>query len=279
MAIKDLAVCYNGSSNAKTALGFAVQMAKKYDAALTGFYVGTPVSFEGEVMRWVSKDVMASLEQAQDQIGQSMAESFQAEIEAAGFTGPTDWLAASGQPNGLIARAARYFDLMLIGQFSEADQDKRHVRAEDLVTRAGPPMVIVPAGYAVRPFQEYAVVAWDGSRVAARALSDAMQILETKKRLDLVTVGAKGGAAKTGEGPAGLDILRHLERHGIEARGVALTASRDGVGPTLLDYCRQEQPDVLVMGAYGHARLREDIFGGVTRHVLRNTPVPLLMAH
>jgi nucleotide-binding universal stress UspA family protein len=279
MAIKDLAVCYNGSSNAKTALGFAVQMARKYDAALTGFYVGTPVSFEGEVMRWVSEEVMASLARAQDQIGQSMAESFHQEVQAAGFTGPLEWLAASGQANALIARAARYFDLLLIGQFSEAEQDKRHVRAEDLVTRAGPPLVIVPAGYPVRPFQEYAVVAWDGSRVAARALSDAMQILETKKRLDLVTVGAKGGAAPTGEGPAGLDILRHLERHGIDARRVALSASRDGVGATLTDYCAKERPDVLVMGAYGHARLREDIFGGVTRHVLRHTPVPLLMAH
>lgn len=279
MAIKDLAVCYNGSSNAKTALGFAVQMAKKYDAALTGFYVGTPVRFEGEVMRWISKDVMATLERAEDQIGQSMAESFQKEAAAAGFDGPLEWRAATGQPNQLIARAARYFDLMLIGQFSEADQDRRHVRAEDLVTRAGPPLVIVPAGYAVRPFQEYAVVAWDGSRVAARALSDAMQILQTKKRLDLVTVGAKGGGTKTGMGPAGLDILTHLERHGIDARRVALKASRDGVGPTLIEYCREHQPDVLVMGAYGHARLREDIFGGVTRHVLRQAPVPLLMAH
>ncbi|MDJ0949338.1 MAG: universal stress protein [Alphaproteobacteria bacterium] len=279
MAIKDLAVSYNGSSNAKAALQFAIQMAKKYNATLTGLFVATPVRFEGHVKRWISDDVMESLESAQGEIGKSMEESFREGISAGGFEGPVDWIAGTGQPNELLARFARYFDILLMGQLSEAGQDKRHIRAEDLVTRAGGPMIIVPSGYHVRPFREYAVVAWDGSRVAARALTDAMHILETKKRLDVVTVTASDEDKQKGDGTAGLDIIRHLERHGIDARRVSLVATREGVGQTMLDYCKDNDPDVLVMGAYGHARLREDLFGGVTRHVLQHTEVPLLMGH
>ena len=117
-----------------------------------------------------------------------------------------------------------------------------------------------------------------------------MQILETKQRLDVVTVAGKGkgggkgkaGAKEAGKEAApggGLDILTHLKRHGIAAQRVALTASREGVGATILDYCREQDADVLVMGAYGHARLREELFGGVTRHVLQHMTVPVLMSH
>jgi nucleotide-binding universal stress UspA family protein len=73
--------------------------------------------------------------------------------------------------------------------------------------------------------------------------------------------------------------MTHLKRHGIAAQRVALSASREGVGATILDYCKAQDADVLVMGAYGHARLREELFGGVTRHVLQNMTVPVLMSH
>ena len=113
-------------------------------------------------------------------------------------------------------------------------------------------MITVPHGYEVRPFEEYAVVAWDGSRPAARALSDAMQILETKKRLDVVTVGARDKGRADAAAPVP-NIVEHLQRHGIDARRITLSASREGVGQTILDYCAEQNPDVLVMGAYSHA--------------------------
>jgi nucleotide-binding universal stress UspA family protein len=182
----------------------------------------------------------------------------------------------------VLARLARHFDLLLIGQLSEPGDSRQQIRAEELVTLSGKPLIIVPSGYQVRPFTEHAVIAWDRSRPAARALSDAMQILETKQRLDVVTVAGKDKEARKegGKGKAGgLDILTHLKRHGIAAQRVALSASREGVGATILDYCKDQDADVLVMGAYGHARLREELFGGVTRHVLQHMTVPVLMSH
>ena len=276
MAIKDLAVAYNGSQNADIAVDLAVQMCRKYGAWLTGVYVSRPVEFEGRVERWITPDVMEMLRRAQTETAGGIEASFRERAQANGFNGPVEWVALGGQPNGALARQARYHDILLLGQFSDPGDAGRPVRAEDLVFRAGKPLVIVPNNYNVRPFSEYAVVAWDGSRPSARALSDAMQILETKARIDLVCVTASDDDGGPRSAP---HIIRHLERHGVDARQIVLRATREGVGGTLLGYCEENAPDILVMGAYNHAKLREDLFGGVTRHVLQNLNVPILMSH
>ena len=279
MAIKDLAVAYNDSSNSKAALSFAIQMCKKYDAALTGLHVRLPLSLEPQVRRWMPKGVLESLHKAGDDSLRGIEAGFRETLAASDFTGPVSWVVEEGQTNDHLARLSRYHDLLVIGQFSEADdQNRLRVRAEDLVNRSGRPLIVVPNGYRVRPFEETAAVAWDGSRPAARALADAMQILETKQRLDVVRVTAPGHDETQNPAP-GRDILRHLARHGIDARRIRLSATKDRIGAAILQHCGESQPDVLVMGAYGHARLREDLFGGVTRHILQNMNVPVLMAH
>ena len=231
MAIKDLAVAYNGSPNADAALDLAVQMCRKYEAALTGIFVSRPVEFEGRVERWITADVMETLRRAQRDTAAGVEGSFRVHLDANGFNGVVEWLAVEGQPNAALARQARYHDILLLGQFSDPSDAGRPVRAEDLVLRAGKPLLIVPNNYTVRPFSEYAVVAWDGSRPSARALSDAMQILETKTRIDVVCV--TGSEEERGPRSAP-QIIRHLERHGVDARQIVLKASREGVGATVL---------------------------------------------
>jgi nucleotide-binding universal stress UspA family protein len=276
MAIKDLAVAYNGSGNADTAIDLALQMCRKYGASLTGVYAVNPVRFEGNVAQWISDDVMKTLRNAEAAVTSSIEEKFRARIGTAALNGTAEFVAQEGPANVVLARQARYHDILLMGQFSVPGDAARHIRAEDLVLRTGRPLVVVPHGYEVRPFQEYAVVGWDGSRQAARALSDAMQILETKMRLDIVTVRGSGDARPPAKSSA---IVRHLQRHGVEARDVSLTATREGIGQTILNYCTENGPDVLVMGAYGHTKLREDLFGGVTRRVMEMMSVPVLMSH
>lgn len=275
MAIKDLAVAYNASANADAAVQLAVQMCRKYDAALTAIYAFNPVRFEGNVERWAGAEVLNMLRSAETEATKSIEESFRHGIAGANLR-EVEFLAEEGPANVVLARQARYHDILLMGQYSAPGETARHIRAEDLVLQTGRPLVIVPHGYRVRPFQEYAVIGWDGSRPAARALSDAMQILETKKRLDVVLVGASG----EGRRPArATEVVEHLKRHDIDARLVTLSAAREGVGRTLINYCRENGPDLLVMGAYGHTKLREDLFGGVTRHVLENMTVPVMMSH
>ncbi|MDH3195790.1 MAG: universal stress protein [Hyphomicrobiales bacterium] len=277
MAIKDLAVAFNSSDNSRAAVKLAVQMCRKYDASLTGIYAHSPVKFESQVEIWISDEMKASLEKADADTVAAIEDAFRAAVKEDGFDGPVEWIAPTGHPNDLLAKSARYHDILLIGQYSNPDRSERRIRAEELVMNSGKPIIIVPVDYDVRPFTGRAVVAWDGSRPAARALSDAMQILETKERLDVVSVGSADMKAK--KDGFGQDVVTYLSRHGIDAKLTNLTANREGVGATILGYCSETDPDVLVMGAYGHARLREELFGGVTRHILENANVPVLMSH
>lgn len=279
MAIKDLLIAFNGSPGSLQALKLGLQMAKKYEAAITLVHVRTPETFESHIQRWIPKETLGALKEAEEQAVESIHQSAMDEIAASGGGLETQWIVEEGHPNSLLARMTRYHDLLIIGQFAPvAPTERLAVTPEELVMRSGKPVLMVPKDYAVRPFKEHAVVAWDGSRPAARALSDAMQILETKSQLDIVTVADLEGEAAP-EPPVGRDIVVHLKRHGVNAERVYLSAKRDGIGATLLEHCAEKDPDILVMGAYSQAKLREALFGGVTRDVLANMNVPVLMAH
>lgn len=278
MAIKNLAIAYNGSKNADTALCFAVQMGKKYGAHLTGLHVHRPLGISPMIREMAPMGVIAAMQKTDEETTQVVEARFRKALERYVFNGPVDWAYEQGDANEHLCRFARYFDLMVIGQTYDGEGSKNFVRPEDLVARSGKPVLIVPNNFEVQPFEEYAVVAWDGSRSAARALADAMQILETKQRLDVVTVKTSK-ASKGIESAPGRDVIEYLKRHGVDARRVIIEADRGNIGPAVIDYCIDKHPDILVMGAYTQTRLREDIFGGVTKHILTNTTVPVLMSH
>lgn len=275
MAIKDLAVAFNGDENSRAAVRLAVQLARQHDAALTGLHVGTPVPLEGPVQNWLGRDTILALEEAHRNALRDIEQQFRSILQEENFTGTVDWFTEDGPQNELLARFSRYFDILLIGQYSSEPEKKRHARAGDIVLMSGKPLIVVPNGFAVRPFARYSVIAWDGGRRAAKALGDAMQILEKHERIDILTVKSDDVPL---EHPVP-SIVRHLERHGVAARHLTLAPERGGVAQTILDFCAENAPDFLVMGAYGHMRLREDLFGGVTREVLRDMTVPVFLAH
>ncbi len=279
MAIKDLLVAYDGNDASEKAVQLAVQMSWKYDAAITGVHVFRTETYESHIRRWIPDDVLERMKDAELGAERTIESGFRDQLAEAGYEGDAKWITTQGQANILLPRFARYFDLMLIGQFTSAwGNERRTVQPEELVTRAGKPVIVVPKGLEVRPFKEEAVMSWDGSRSAARALSDAMQILETKKRLDVVTVDTDGKAG-TAALPPEIDIIAHLERHGINAKAVRLTSTGQSVGQLVLDYCAETAPDMLVMGAFGRGKLGDMLFGGVTRHILQNMTVPVLISH
>jgi nucleotide-binding universal stress UspA family protein len=278
VAIKDLLVAYQGDKGSRTALEFALQMAKKYGAAVTGAHVHVHEQYASQVRTWIPEDVLERVRQAEQEAVATIEKSFRQTIEEIGPKTAQHWIAVEGPPSLMLARLVRCFDLLLTGQFEGAIRHGgRVVQPEELLLRSGKPMIIVPQGYKVRPFKEEAAVAWDGSRSAARALTDAMQILETKKRLHVVTVKRDGEEEDTRR-LGDHDIFEHLKRHGIDAQP-ALLQAKGGVGRTILDYCEKIDPDVLVMGAYGRGNIGAMLFGGVSRYVLENQTVPVMMAH
>ncbi len=122
-----------------------------------------------------------------------------------------------------------------------------------------------------------AVVAWNGSREAARAAFDALPLLRTASRVEVVTAGRDEDAQALPL--AGEEIAAALSRHGVKCEVAALTRGGESDGASLLARVNQAKAGLLVMGAYGRHRLSELVLGGVTQHVLAASPVPVLLSH
>jgi nucleotide-binding universal stress UspA family protein len=277
VAIKDLLVAYQGDDGSRNALKFALQMGTKYGATVTGAHVHASDQYETQVRRWIPEDVLEIMRKAEQDVVTTIENSFRDAVKELAPKAPHDWIALHGPPSLLLARMSRFFDILITGQFEGAIRHGgRALQPEELIRRSGKPMLIVPEKYKVRDFKEEAVVAWDGSSSSARALTDAMQILETKKKLYVVTVEGDGNERIPPLGDH--DIIEHLQRHGIDAERVKLP-KRGSTGKTIMDYCEKTDPDVLVMGAFGRAKLGALLFGGVSQYVLEHQTVPVMMSH
>jgi nucleotide-binding universal stress UspA family protein len=182
----------------------------------------------------------------------------------------------------LFAQAARRFDLSVVPQQApNSDEPDRRI-AEAALFDSGRPLLLVPDHQTTGLKLDLVMVCWDGSRAAARAVGDAIPILQRANHVDVVTVvrdaGASGGPAEL-PGLSAADIGRHLAHYGITVATHGVPAGDKDVASTLLAYAGDRAADVMVMGGYGHSRLREFIVGGATRAVLAAPAVPTLMSH
>nr|WP_229417552.1 universal stress protein [Pseudoduganella buxea] len=204
---------------------------------------------------------------------------FEAIARAAGVATTERVLIDDQEADGLVARAA-CCDLAVLGQSSHAPAvpGSRLDLAEHVLLRSGRPVLVLPdIGAQFQPDGK-ALVAWDGSPEANRALVFALPLLRLARQVTIVMLGDPGqpGAAAWVAEPA--DIARYLGRHGIGAT-VAARDGGDDVAQALLSFAADESAGLLVMGAYGHARFRELLLGGVTATILQSMTLPVLMAH
>jgi nucleotide-binding universal stress UspA family protein len=176
-----------------------------------------------------------------------------------------------------FAHIARRFDLSVIGQF-ERDRDHRttNIVLEAALFESGRPVLIVPFIQKDRLKLDHVMVCWDGSRAAARAAADAMPFLTRSGTTSVVVADTQ--SAKSADLP-GTDIATHLTRHGVNATIERIPVSKIDVSNAILSYAADTGADLIVMGGYGHSRLREFILGGTTRGMLASMTKPTLMSH
>ncbi|WP_162300736.1 universal stress protein [Alkalilacustris brevis] len=274
MSIKSILATYTGSASGASGLGLAVHMAKKYDAHLTGVVWHGPSMMESHYSQYMTADIEEILRARDSEVVAGIRADFDKRVAEAGLEGRAEFLDLSSGSDLSLAECARAYDVVVMG-LAELDMGQRNfaARPDVVALRSGRPVILVPSEYAVESLVENALIAWDGKRAAARALGDAMHILETKEKVTVLTVGEAPPARP------GADITDLLHRHGIEAERIVRAPGRKGTGHTILDAAREVGAGLLIMGAYEHSKFSEDLMGGVTRDILENAHLPVLMSH
>jgi nucleotide-binding universal stress UspA family protein len=182
-------------------------------------------------------------------------------------------LAGAGDQFG---RLARRFDLAIVGQSEPETSSVEDIIAENTLFASGRPLILVPYIQKAPLKLDNVMVCWDGSRQAARAIGDAMPLLAKAGRVEIVIVTNERGKQDEIEGA---DIGEHLARHNLKVEVNRITGGGIDVADVLLSHAADSGADFMVMGGYGHSRLREFVLGGVTHSIFRSMTVPVLMAH
>lgn len=183
------------------------------------------------------------------------------------------WEEVSGFASEVVAMRGGAYDMVVVGRPATDRTSVAELAAEAALFRTGRPVLIAPPEVP-SSIGEAVVIGWNRSASSARALSASLPFLEFARSVTIVSVttGAK-------QGPSPDEIARYLTWHEVHAEVVEIPPDHRLVGEVLLEESERVSADLVVMGAYSHSRLRELILGGVTRHVLQNADIPVLMAH
>ncbi|MCY1487869.1 Universal stress protein family protein [compost metagenome] len=177
-----------------------------------------------------------------------------------------------------IGERARYADLTLVGDGLMLDPELRARTIDGTLFSSARPVLIMPRGKAVRLDPKTVVLAWNSRLEAARAVREALDLLIGAETVYVTMVDPRSAYGKNGEEP-GADIAGYLARHGVSVSVERLPSGGHRVDDVINRFASDFAADLIVMGAYGHSRMRERVFGGVTRSMLENAVVPVLMAH
>jgi nucleotide-binding universal stress UspA family protein len=191
------------------------------------------------------------------------------------------WRLVEGNLPATVALHARYADLTVLGQANPYDPQAGRSDDATVVTTvmsSGRPVLVVPFAGEFPTLAEHVLVAWNASREAARAVNDALPLLERAKMVTVLAINPRHGIGGHGDVPAA-DIALHLARHGVRAEASHTVARDIPDGEALLSYAADIGADLIVAGAYGHSRAREMVFGGVTRTLLAEMTVPVFLSH
>ena len=280
MPIKDLLVVVDGSPAAQPRLEAAVAMARSFSAHLTALCLVAEPFLPALLGAHIPADMLAAqLAQAEREADAHLANASAAakrseiRIETVRETAALDRLPT------VLAQHARRADLTIIGQ-PDPDHDDLDTTllAEAAFMASGRPALVVPLTGARTIPPQRIVIAWDGSREAARAANDALPFLERAQEVFVLVVDANLLHEGLGRHP-GAGIAEHLARHGVRTTVKQVGSAGFGISGAIMVHVVDERADLLVMGGYGHSRLREVVLGGTTRHMLERMTLPVLIAH
>ena len=272
MAIQDILVHIDNSKMCDARLQAAVTLAQQHNAHITGLYLMPQVLVPTYAEVHVPADIL------QTQTNQLKANAARAEQQFKTATSGcmAQWLAVQGDVVTELMRQALYTDLIVVGQPQDSSIFSAYADIPDqVVMGAVRPVLAIPYIGAKSTIGQRIMVAWNASREAARAVADALPLLEQAEQVDVVAVNPP---SSSGDIPCA-DVCHYLARHGVKTEASQTVAKDIDIGDVLLSRAADQGTDLLVIGAYGHTRFRETILGGVTKQLLEHMTIPVLLSH
>ena len=274
--IKDVVVNLSGRAPQDFAADYAASVAATFGAHVAGIaFLYEPVIPDGS-LGGVPIDLIELQREENSKAAKGAIGRFEAAAKKAGVSAATRILDATfGGAATLFARIARRFDIAVVGQAQREHGVSEELMIEGALFESGRPVIVVPYIQKAGLTLERVLVCWDGGRTAARAIGDAMPLLEHAKAVDLVIVAEE----RKNDEITGANMSEHLARHGIAVNVKRIAKGDLSIEDVILSYAADSGADFMVMGGYGHSRLREFILGGATRGMLASMTVPVLMSH
>lgn len=278
MAYKTILLHLNDERRVARLVEAAAFLAERQQAHLIGLYVMPPVPIYGSTMMGAGM-----IKGGLDTFRHEAAHVEAAFAKAAASHGIVpEWRAVAARAQSVadtIMEHGRSADLIIAAQRDQAwDFSSLLDEPERIAIESGRPVLIIPNAGKFDTFGKRITIAWNGRRESARAAFDALPLLQQASAVRIVWINPQDEIKPVGEIPTA-EIATALARHGVKCETATIAATDVKVGDVLLSSMADESSDLLVMGAYGRSRLREFIFGGTTRHILRHMTVPVLMSH
>ncbi len=278
MAIKDIVTLLDIETDLTTApVQIANEIAEKLDAHITGIAPLVEPVVPALMVQPVPDQYISDARTRADEKAHSALERFAEYADRVGTRFETRLMDVTPGALETFVNHTRMCDLIVVGQ---DNPDRPEPLRTDLIEAAlfdsGRPILMVPYVGTEAFSAKKIMVAWDGSKTAARAIHAAMPILELAEEVQIVMVEAKKLHLP---GDPGADLAVYLSRHGVQVSVEKIPAPSSGVADAMLNHISDNGIDLVVMGGYGHSRVREFILGGATRGMLQAMTVPCIMAH
>ncbi len=279
MAYKTILVHLDQKERASNRIRIAANLAKAEEAYLIGAAMIGISTLTFREARISEKDpALASHLKFLAERAEGFVEDFIQQVEGMGVLS-YEGRVVDGEAGYGISMQARYSDLVVIGQ-TNLNEESPIVQPdfpEFVVINTGRPVLLIPSAYEKDTVGSRVLVAWNASKEARRAVTDAIPLLRRAEVVDVVMFNVETEPDMRDESSV-TDLAVYLARHGVNVHILKRQQARN-IGQALLDIATERGSDLLVLGGYGHTRFRQFLLGGVTRTILGESPLPVLMSH
>lgn len=275
--IKDVIVNLTPGAETDPACRYAISLAEAFNAHITGVAFAYAPPWPPSIIDGAGSDLYQNMKEQHQKQAKEVAARFEAAARRSQLSAetviPDASLVGSAE---VFANLARTYDLAVVMQPDPDRNDFAQEMVEPVLFAAGRPTLVVPYiqrdGFSV----DQVLCCWDGSRAAARAIGDSLPLLMKSKRVSVLTVTTGKFDEKD---VSGADLATHLARHNINTELVRIPAADIDVANAILSHAADTNANMIVMGGFGHSRLRDFVLGGATRGMLESMTLPTLMSH